>query len=221
MWRSVWVGSGAWQRTKAKRALQGAEPGTSVALLASVPLALLASLQGRGGLGVLRGKRGCHMEVTGASPSSCSSDQLRTAASELQRDARLPFSRGKTFARLCLKFIKPAPRSKLLLDFPPLRFFWGARGGESRIGAEQRPWHRLVLKGAGPWLGALLSISRSLLPPRGLDREISGRDAFLPCSQPSSSSWAAPGWTWVNYGPSLGCRGLGCAGSVFPGAGSR
>lgn len=138
----------------------------------------------------LGGKRGCHMEVTSVSPSSCSSDQLLTAGSELQRDARLPFFRGKTFARLCLKFYQTRSSKQTASRFPTSAIFLGSKagGGGSRIGAEQRPWHRLVLKGAGPWLGALLSISRSLLPPRGLDREISGRDAFLPCSQPSSSS---------------------------------
>lgn len=71
-----------------------------------------------------------------------------------------------------------------------------------------RAWHLLVLRGSGPWLGAWLSISRCLLPPRGLVREVSGNDAraLLPAILilPGSSRlalghfwprhWDAEGW---------------------------
>lgn len=63
------------------------------------------------------------------SPSSCSSDQLLTAGSELQRDARLPFFRGKTFARLCLKFYQTRSSKQTASRFPTSAIFLGSKAG--------------------------------------------------------------------------------------------
>lgn len=105
-----------------------------VVFLAMVPLALLAHLQGGRGFGNPWGERGYHTEVTGVSPSSCSSDQLCSAAKPLHLWScggmlAFPFAEG----RPSLGSARSLPN--LLLGFSPLP---SSRGERSWCGAEHR-----------------------------------------------------------------------------------
>ena len=199
------------------------EAGGLVALLAMVPLTLLCLLlQGGGGLGALRGKRGCHMEVTSVSPSSCSSDQLWAAAKPVQHQSCeemlvFPSSEGRPSLGSAQSLSNPLLEANCSSVSHLCNF--SAWGG-SRVGAEQS------IASAGPqgrwslaWVLGSPSADACCHPVASAGKF---RGAMPSCLAPSHPY--PPGQLQVGPGsimtPSLGCRGLGCAGFVFAGAGS-